>query len=114
MPVASTWPGCDSTPKSSPRLGAATGTELHQGFVMPHNKCRTSFEAIECAFPHHIEIVVPLGGLGRRLDAMYVWHRTRGIQAMHGRGRRENGRDIIRWCFADPAIADAFTAEFVK
>ena len=29
---------------------------------------------------------------------------------MHGRGRRdENGRDIIRWCFADPASAAAFT-----
>jgi hypothetical protein len=32
---------------------------------------------------------------------------------MHGRGRREAGRDIIRWCFGDPETAAAFANEFV-
>jgi hypothetical protein len=57
-------------------------------------------------------MVVPDGGLGKRLDIMYRWHSARDIQAMHGRGWRENGRDIIRWCFADPEIAKAFASEF--
>ena len=72
-------------------------------------------KAIEQAYPHIVELIVPLGGFGRKLDDMYEWHRARGIQDQHGRGRRdENGRDYIRWCFADPAIAEAFTAKFAK
>jgi hypothetical protein len=75
---------------------------------MPRYKGRTSFKTIERDFPHIVETVVPPGGLGKTLDAMYAWHQTRGIQAIHGRGRRDkNGRDYIRWCFADPTIAAA-------
>jgi hypothetical protein len=29
-----------------------------------------------------------------------------------GRRRDENGRDYIRWCFANPAVASAFASEF--
>jgi hypothetical protein len=29
-----------------------------------------------------------------------------------GQGRRENGRDIIRWCFADLVTAALFQKEF--
>jgi hypothetical protein len=29
-----------------------------------------------------------------------------------GQGRRENGRDIIRWCFADQVTAALFQKEF--
>ena len=29
-------------------------------------------------------------------------------------GPNENGRDYIRWCFADPAIAEAFAATFAN
>jgi hypothetical protein len=80
---------------------------------MTRYKGHNSLKATEAAFPHHVEILVPLGGLGRRLDAMHIWHSARGIQAMHGRGRREAGRDIIRWCFGDPETAAAFANEFV-
>jgi hypothetical protein len=74
---------------------------------------RYSFKAIEREFPHHVDMQVPLGGLGKKLDTMYAWHKMRGIQAMHGRGRRtDNGRDIIRWCFDDPALATEFATEF--
>jgi hypothetical protein len=31
---------------------------------------------------------------------------------VRGQSRRENGRDCIRWCFADPAVAEAFADEF--
>ena len=79
---------------------------------MPHYKGRNSLKAIESAFPHHVNMPVPDGGLGKHLDTMYKWHGARGIQAVHGRGWRENGRDIIRWCFADAKIAKAFASEF--
>jgi hypothetical protein len=59
-----------------------------------------------------VEIVVPPGGLGKRLDAMYDWHRERGIEVHRGSGRHEEGRDIIRWCFADQEMANAFAAAF--
>jgi hypothetical protein len=34
-------------------------------------------------------VLVPLGGLGTRLDAMHDWHRAKGIEAMRGRSRRD-------------------------
>ena len=52
-----------------------------------------------------LEIVVPAGGLGQRLDTMYGWHRGRGIEVHRGSGRRVESRDIIRWCFADVKTA---------
>jgi hypothetical protein len=68
-------------------------------------KGRQSAKAIERDFPHIVEMVVPEGGLGKRLDAMYDFHARHGVRARLGLGRRnENGRDIIRWCFA---VADA-------
>jgi hypothetical protein len=60
-------------------------------------------------FPHIVEMLVPLGGFGKHLDAMYHWHRARGIEDHHGRGRHdENGRNHIRWCFGNPEIATEF------
>jgi hypothetical protein len=81
--------------------------------AMSRYKGRTSFKEIERHFPHIVEIAVPDGGLGKKLDAMYDWYRARGIQAMHGRGHRdENGRDYIRWCFDDSVVAAQFVSEF--
>jgi hypothetical protein len=51
---------------------------------MPRCKTRTSAQAIEKDFPHIVEMIVPLGGFGRKLDDMYEWHRARGIEAMRG------------------------------
>jgi hypothetical protein len=74
---------------------------------------RTSFKSIERDFPHIVEMIVPEGGFGKTLDAMYDFHARHGIQAQRGRSRRdENGRDYIRWCFADPAIAKSFATVF--
>jgi len=56
---------------------------------MSRYKGRTSSKAVERAFPHIVEITVPEGGLGKRLDAMYDWRGARGIEAYRGRGRRE-------------------------
>ncbi len=81
---------------------------------MTRYKGRSKTNLIERDFPHHVEMIVAEGGLGRRLDAMYEWHRVRGIQAMRGRSRRdENNRDYMTWCFADAETAEAFSAEFI-
>ena len=77
---------------------------------MPRYKGRAGLKVIESKFPHHIDMLVPEGGFGSRTKD--VWHDARGIPAVRGQSRRENGRDYIRWCFADPAVAEAFADEF--
>jgi hypothetical protein len=75
---------------------------------MTHYKGGQSSKAIEKDFPHIVEMIVPEGGFGKTLDAMYDFHARHGIRAINSTGRRDwNGRDYIRWCFADPAIAEA-------
>ena len=80
---------------------------------MTRYKGRPSAKSIEKDFPHIVEMIVPLGGFGRKLDDMYDWHRTRGLLYQRGCSRRdENGRDYIRWCFADAETAAAFASQF--
>jgi hypothetical protein len=80
---------------------------------MARYKGRSTPKSIERDFPHIVEMAVPLGGLGRRLDAMHAFHLERGIQSRNGRRRRDqDGRDHIRWCFADAATAEAFASQF--
>ena len=82
-------------------------------FPTSRYKGRTSPKAIERDFPHIVETIMPLGGLGKTLDAMLKFHTRNGIRAINSTGRRdENGRDYIRWCFADREIAAAFAAKF--
>ena len=73
---------------------------------------RTSAKAVERNFPHMVEMAVPPGGLGRRLDAMRGWHKMRGIQSHQSRGRYTEGTSYIRWCFADEVTAEAFLVAF--
>ena len=69
---------------------------------MSRYKGRQNANAVERDFPHIVEMAIPDGGFGDRLDAMHDWHLARGIQAKHGQGRRdERGQYFIRWCFAD-------------
>jgi hypothetical protein len=67
---------------------------------------------IEVEFPHHVDIVIPPGGLGTRLDAMYEFHAQHGIKPQRGHGTHTADGSIIRWCFADPETAKAFAADF--
>jgi hypothetical protein len=60
---------------------------------------------LESKFPHHVEMIVPEGGFGRRLNEM---HDSRGSRS----DRRENGRDIIRGCFAYSEMAALFRNDF--
>lgn len=74
---------------------------------MTRYRGRAKTSLIERDFPFHVEMIVPEGGFGKRLDAMYEWHQARGIRAMRGSSRRdENNRDYVTWCFADAAMAE--------
>ena len=57
---------------------------------MPRDKGRTSHKLAERDFPHIVEIVVPLGGLGKTLDAIYGF--IRGTIFMRSTG----GPDVTR------------------
>jgi hypothetical protein len=80
---------------------------------MSRYRGRAGSKAIEKDFPYIVEMQVPLGGFGKRLDAMYEWFTRHGIKPLTSTGRRdEHNRDYIRWCFADSEMAKAFAAEF--
>jgi hypothetical protein len=61
-------------------------------------------------FPHHVDIVVPPGGLGTRLDAMYAFHDQHGIKPQRGHGKHDGA--VIRWCFVDTSLAEEFASKF--
>jgi hypothetical protein len=80
--------------------------------MMSRYKGRQSAKIVERDFPHFVDIVVPLGGLGSRLDAMYEFHTMHGIKPQRGKGRHDADGSVIRWCFANPAVAKSFAAVF--
>ena len=61
-------------------------------------KGRQSAKAVEGDFPHFVDMVVPLGGLGNRLDAMYEFHTWHGIKPQRGYG----------WSSAHPTVKVPF------
>ena len=79
---------------------------------MARYKSSQSAKAVERDFPHFVDIVVPLGGLGAKLDAMYEFHTMHDIKPQRGHGRHDANGSIIRWCFADRAVAKSFATAF--
>jgi hypothetical protein len=79
---------------------------------MTRYKGRASAKAVERDFPHHVDIVVPLGGLGATLDAMYEFHTQYGVKPQRGQGKHDANGSVIRWCFADAEIAKSFATVF--
>ena len=79
---------------------------------MSRYKGSQNAKAVERDFPHFVDIVVPLGGLGSTLDAMYDFHTQYGIKPQRGQGRHDANGSVIRWCFADPAVAKSFETMF--
>jgi hypothetical protein len=73
---------------------------------MPHPR------RYERDFPHLVEIVVPERGLRNKLEVMYDFHARHGIEAHLPRRHYEDGRQYIRWRFADLEVAKAFAAKF--
>ena len=70
------------------------------------------YKGTPSAKTYTVEIVVPEGGLGRRLEDMHDFHRQRAITDHYVPGRRDGERDYIRWFFKELATAEAFAAQF--
>ena len=79
---------------------------------MSRYKGRRSAKIVEQDYPHHVDMTVPPGGLGNRLDKMYGWHAQHGIKPQRGHGSHDANGSIIRWCFADAELANQFADEF--
>jgi len=79
--------------------------------AMTRYKGRSSSKIVERAFPHVVEIAIPLGGLGKRLNDMRDFHLERGLKSRTRSCRRE-GHDYVRWCFANAELAKAFVDQF--
>ena len=81
---------------------------------MTYRKGEMTPKRVDREFPYQVELAIPEGGLKniRELDAFC---RGRGFVVATrriGKRRRERGSDAVRYCFADPAHADAFLARF--
>ncbi len=63
-------------------------------------------------YPNIVELPVPSDGFRDKSVAMVAFHRERRIEIKHGRGRHGEGRFFVRYCFADPTVADAFQHQF--
>jgi hypothetical protein len=85
---------------------------------MPPTRTRLKQQA-EKRFLHKIDIPVPPGGMGSRLDAMLAWcriHVARGFWDCHGhrvRSPDHTPQQFARFYFADAPIAEAFKREWL-
>jgi hypothetical protein len=62
--------------------------------------------------PHVVELPLPEGGFGSRLDEFEAFHRLRGIKSRRGRRQRRDDQEFVRWCFASITDADDFAEQF--
>ena len=64
----------------------------------------------ESDYPNIVEIAVAAGGLDVEVGRqMMDFHRSRKIQARHGRRIFKEDQVHFRWCFSDVATARAFS-----
>jgi hypothetical protein len=69
--------------------------------------------ASERTCPHIVEIAVPVDGFDLRLSReMSSFHCLHEIRPRFGRPSTRNGQTYCRWCFSEPAFADAFCEQF--
>jgi hypothetical protein len=83
-----------------------------KGDAVTRRKGETTARMIERAFPHIVELPLPSGGFRERSADIAGFHSDRGIEPRRGRGRVDEGQWYVRYCFADPAHADAFCERF--
>jgi hypothetical protein len=94
---------------------SANGQDQETLVTGPSAKALHKSKAIstERDFPHIIEIDLPLAGLDVRLSrAMGKFHESNDITPHFGRTRTKKDHHYCRWCFSDPAVADAFRTQF--
>jgi hypothetical protein len=67
----------------------------------------------EIELPYIVEMELPADGFDHRVRRLMEEFLSRQrIRAHFGRRRRHGKLDYCRWCFADPAHADAFHRKF--
>jgi hypothetical protein len=59
-----------------------------------------------------VEMVVPDGGFGSKINDMAAWHRDHGLEDHRGAGRCSEDDWYVRWCFLYEADAEAFRQAF--
>jgi hypothetical protein len=79
---------------------------------MSRRKGEVVFALNERDFPHIVELPLPAGGFRSQSDDMLAFHRERGIEPRRGRGWYTDEQYYVRYCFADPAHANPFRAQF--
>jgi hypothetical protein len=57
-------------------------------------------------FPYVVELLLPDGVFGNRLDEFDAFHRLRGIESRRGRRQRRDEQEYLRWFFASVIDAD--------
>jgi hypothetical protein len=97
-----------------PKSVKVASHDLHARFLllaaMPRNGKAV---ANKSKYPHIVELVID----GDKLDVefsrrMMDFHRSRKIQARHGRRIVREGQISFRWCFSDLTTARAFMGQF--
>ena len=99
-------------PQPAAQRSIASGGTRHALFEMSRYKGQLKASRTEAEIPHHVDVTVPPGGLGTRLDAMYDFHAQHGIKPQRGHGTHTADGAVIRWCFADASLAAAFVSKF--
>jgi hypothetical protein len=79
---------------------------------MTRRKSEITARMNERDYSHIVELPLPPGGFRARSDDLLAFHRERGIQSRRGQGRNEDEQFYVRYCFGDPAHADAFRDRF--
>jgi hypothetical protein len=98
--------------KQSAGVALGGGIDDLNPYPMSRYKGQLRASRTEREFPHHVEIIVPPGGLGRRLDDMYNFHIQHYIKPQRGHGTHTADGSVIRWCFADANLAEEFASKF--
>ena len=82
------------------------------GAAMVHyGRARVSRRQIDRNYPFQVEIEVPEGGLGERLNAMHAWC-TENAPDYQTKGAGEYPTDAVMFCFGDKVQAAAFRRAF--
>ncbi len=74
-------------------------------------RARITHRHIDRDYPFQVEIIVPEGGLGTRLDQMHAW----AARCCPDYQTRSAGRfpvEMMRFCFQDADAAKAFKSQF--
>jgi len=62
--------------------------------------------------PFQVEMVVPGTGLGNALDIMYRWASQFDHVTTRPKEPGQGSLHLMRWCFQERALADAFATDF--